>query len=61
MKILDFLFGKKPLITFTDDGRAKHEHSAEKWQGWKNRFASNPSYDWKQHVGTKSGKSVSKK
>ncbi len=56
MKLLEFLFGKKPLINFTDDGRAKHVHTDKKWQEWKDRFGKNPEYDWKQHVGTKAGK-----
>lgn len=56
MGILAFLFGKKPKIVFTDDGRAIHEHDEKKWQVWKNRFEKNVDYDWRKHVGTKAGK-----
>jgi hypothetical protein len=61
MKLLEFLFGKKPLITFTDDGRAKHVHTQKKWEDWQNRFSKNPEYDWKHHVGTKGGNPPKKK
>ena len=56
MWLVEFLFGKKPKIVFTKDGRAKHEHGPEKWEAWKDRFRKNPEYNWRNHVGTKAGK-----
>lgn len=53
MGLLDFIFGKKPKIKFTRDGRTKHDFSDQKWQEWKDRFEKNPAYDWRQHSGTK--------
>jgi hypothetical protein len=56
MGFIEFLFGKNPKIVFTDDGRAKHDHTQSKWDDWKNRFQKNKEYDWRSHVGTKAGK-----
>ncbi len=56
MGIVEFLFGSKPKIKFTEDGRTKHELSNKKWQDWKDRFEKNPLYNWREHSGTKSGK-----
>ncbi len=53
MGLLSFLFGKKPKITFTDDGRAIHNHPQKKWDDWKNRFQQDPHYNWRNHSGTK--------
>ena len=59
MWLLDFLFGKKPLLNFGKDGRASHNLSNEKWQAWKDRFGKNPEFDWRAHAGTKSGAKAS--
>lgn len=53
MGLVSFLFGSKPKIKFTKDGRTKHDHPDKKWQDWKDRFEKNPSYDWRKHSGTK--------
>ena len=52
MGIVSFLFGKKPLVKFTKDGRVKHDLKDSKWQEWKNRFEANDHYDFKKHSGT---------
>ncbi len=52
MKILDFLFGKKPKITFKPDGTVVHKHKKEYWEKWNNRFHT-PEYDWRNHSGLK--------
>lgn len=58
MGILGWLFGKKPHIHFTKDGKAIHEHEPRKWSEWEDRFRKNPSYDWKDHAGKHGGSAV---
>lgn len=55
MGLLQFLFGKKPKILFTEEGRTRHDLDEDIWKAWKERFAKNPEYDWQKHVG-KSGR-----
>lgn len=53
MGILSFLFGKKPKVNFSENGRVYHDHPEKKWEDWKNRFRQNPDYNWRDHTGTK--------
>ncbi len=53
MGLLSLIFGKKPKVIFTDDGRVVHKHPEKKWEDWKNRFRQNPDYNWRSHSGTK--------
>lgn len=50
----DFLFGKAPDI-FDDKGNVYHEHPKKKWDDWHNRLKYNPNYNWRQHMGTRTG------
>ncbi len=52
MGIFSFLFGKKPKVKFTENGRVYHDHPEKKWEDWKNRFRQNPDYNWRNHAGT---------
>jgi hypothetical protein len=61
MGILDFLFGAKPKLTFTDKGRVLHNHTEKKWEDWKNRFKQNSDYNWKRHSGTEGVPRLNKK
>ena len=51
MKIMDFLFGKKPNI-FDKNKEVRHKLNTFTWQEWKNRYLNDPEYDWKRHEGT---------
>ena len=50
MKLLDFLFGKKPPI-FNKKGTVEHQLKKNSWSKWKNRYIENPENDWRQHSG----------
>ena len=52
MKLLNFLFGKKPGI-FNKKGRVEHRLEDRSWAEWKNRYTEGIEYDWKNHSGTK--------
>jgi len=56
MGILAFIFGKKPKINFDKTGSVRHDLEDRQWQAWKDRFAKNPNFNWRNHVG-KVGKS----
>tara|TARA_B100001248_G_C27397744_1_gene466955 strand:- start:6397 stop:6576 length:180 start_codon:yes stop_codon:yes gene_type:complete len=51
MGIIEFLFGKKPKIHFDKSGSVRHDLKPEQWQAWKDRFAKNPDFNWKNHTG----------
>ena len=51
-KLLDFLFGKNPDI-FDSNGEVRHKLPKNKWEAWKKKYFSDPSYNWKNHSGTK--------
>lgn len=55
MGLVSFLFGKKPKIHFTKEGSVRHELPESKWQAWKDRFAQDPNFNWRNHDG-KAGK-----
>lgn len=61
MSLLDFLFGKKPKINFSKDGKTSHDLGDKKWQDWKDRFEKNPDYNYKNHVGNSGGHKVTPK
>jgi hypothetical protein len=61
MGILGWLFGKKPKITFTLNGRIQHDFPEKKWSDWNNRFKQNPVYNWKHHSGTQGVPKFTKK
>jgi hypothetical protein len=61
MSILDFLFGKKPLLKFSKEGRTYHDLPEKKWQDWKDRFEKNPEFDFKQHSGKAKAQQTSTK
>lgn len=50
-KLLDFLFGKDPLI-FDDKGNVSHNLPLKKWQDWQDRYKT-PQNNWRHHVGAK--------
>jgi len=50
MKIMDFLFGKKPNI-FDNSKDVRHELKTSTWQKWKNRYLHDTEYDWQRHQG----------
>ena len=50
MKILDFLFGKKPPI-FNKKGEVSHKMRKKSWEDWKDRYKEGPEYDWRRHSG----------
>jgi hypothetical protein len=60
MKLLksigEFLFGKDPDI-FDGNGNVLHKHPKKKWDAWQNKFKTDPSYNWRNHTGTQTGKS----
>jgi hypothetical protein len=58
MGIIGWLFGKKPFIHFTKDGKAVHEHEARKWSDWEDRFRKNPMYNWRDHAGKHGGSAL---
>lgn len=51
-KLFDFLFGKDPEI-FDEGGHVHHRLPQKAWNGWKDKTKSDPSYNWRQHSGTK--------
>ncbi len=53
-KILDFLFGKDPDI-FDEKGQVCHKLPKKKWDAWYNRTKTDPSYNWRNHIGTTGG------
>ncbi len=50
MKIMDFLFGKKPPI-FNKKSEVEHDLSNQSWEKWKNRYLKSAEYNWRQHDG----------
>ncbi len=48
--VLNFLFGKDAKI-FNKKGVVEHDLGKQKWNGWQDRFAKNPEYDFTQHQG----------
>ena len=52
MKLLNFLFGKKPDI-FNKKGLVEQELKKKAWSEWKNRYIEESEYDWQNHSGTK--------
>lgn len=50
MGLLGFLFGKDPDI-FDEKGQVRHKLPEQKWKAWKDRFAANPEFDWRKHMG----------
>ncbi len=58
MKLMNFLFGKKPDI-FNKKGRVEHKLKKNSWSEWKNRYTHGQEYDWKHHSGTKYTQEIS--
>ncbi len=52
MKLMNFLFGKKPDI-FNKKGQVEHQLKKESWEEWENRYKEGREYDWTQHTGCK--------
>ena len=52
MKLLNFLFGKKPDI-FNKRGMVEHQLKGDSWSLWKNRYTHGRDYDWTKHSGIK--------
>jgi len=52
MKILKFLFGKKPDI-FNQKGQVEHDLKKKSWEDWKDRYSHGSEYDWSRHSGTR--------
>ncbi len=50
MKLMDFLFGKKPNI-FNKTGKVEHQLKENAWSEWKNRYIQGKEYNWKKHSG----------
>ncbi len=50
MKLLRFLFGKKPDI-FSEKGDVNHQLKGDSWEKWKNRYTHGKEYDWSKHSG----------
>ena len=50
MKLIQFLFGKKPDI-FNKNGKVEHQRKKNVWKDWKNRYINGKEYDWKKHSG----------
>ena len=50
MKLLDFLFGKKPPI-FDKKGMVQHQLKEKSWSEWKDRYIESPENDWRHHSG----------
>ncbi len=60
MKLLDFLFGKKPPI-FNKKGMVEHQLKGKSWSEWKNRYIESPENDWRQHSGKSFNKEMERK
>ena len=50
MKLLDFLFGRKPSI-FNKKGEVQHQLKKTAWSEWINKYKKSPEYDWRRHSG----------
>jgi hypothetical protein len=50
----DFLFGKSPDI-FDRNGQVSHRLTKRYWEAWNNRIKLDPAYNWRQHIGVRSG------
>ena len=55
-KLLEFLFGAKPEI-FDKNGAVRHKIPEHRWESWKKRYSEGEEYNWRNHTGTKAGKS----
>ena len=53
MKILEFLFGKKPQI-FNKKGEVCHQLEEKKLSFWEKRYSCDPDKDWRNHKGRQS-------
>ncbi len=60
MKLLDFLFGKKPPI-FNKKGHVEHELKGDSWAKWKDRYRYGSEYDWRKHSGMQFKNQTSRK
>ena len=50
MKLLDFLFGKKPPI-FNNKGDIQHQLKKNTWSEWVDKYKKSPEYNWRRHSG----------
>lgn len=54
MKLLEFLFGKKPDI-FDENGKVRHKLPETLWNKWEKRFKTSE-YNWHKHSGMRKTK-----
>lgn len=50
----DFLFGKSPDI-FDNNGNVNHKLPKRTWDAWNNRIKMDPHYNWRNHIGIRTG------